>query len=79
MLISTAALIFSSMLFWFGLIKSHWIAPAVFFAASGPVVATFSLEHDALRIAIHLLATLLLFYVAFACGRWAADRPLGGY
>lgn len=77
MLVAAVALIFASVLFWFGLVRSHWVAPGAFFAASGPVVATFSSEHDAAQIGIHLLTTLLLFYTAFAGGRLVADRAIG--
>jgi len=74
MIILAAALLFAALLFWFGLVRSHWIAPAALFAASGPVVAAFSWNHDAIQIAMNLVATLLLFYTAFGCGRWAAEN-----
>lgn len=73
MIVMVTGLFFASVLFWFGLIKSDWIAPAALFGASAPVVAAFSWNYDAVRIAIHLLMTLLIFYAAFGCGRWASD------
>lgn len=76
MIILVAALLFAALLFWFGLIRSHWIAPAALFAASGPAIAAFSWNYDAMRITVHLLMNLSLFYAAFAFGRWAADRTV---
>ena len=73
MIVLVASLLFAALLFWFGIIRSHWIAPAAVFAATGPVIAAFSWNHDAMRIGAHLLMNLSLFYVAFACGRWTAD------
>lgn len=77
MIVLVAAMLFSALLFWFGLAGSHWIAPASLFAASGPVIAAFSWNYDVTQIAMHLLMALLLFYAAFGCGRWAAERDVG--
>ncbi|MCC7252128.1 hypothetical protein, partial [Hyphomicrobium sp.] len=74
MIVLTASLLFAALLFWFGLNRSHWIAPAALFTASGPAIAALSWSYDAMQITAHLLANLSLFYGAFACGRWAADR-----
>jgi hypothetical protein len=76
-MIVLVALLVLTLLFWCGLIRSNWIAPAALFAASGPAIAAFSSNHDILRIAIHLMTNLVLFYAAFACGRWAADFSAG--
>ena len=73
MIIFATAVAFALLLFWFGFNHSHAVAPAVLFAATAPVVAIFSLGHGPERIAAHLIATLFLFYVAFALGRWAAS------
>lgn len=78
MTLFVAILLFSALLFWFGLIRSHWIAPAVLLAASGPAIVAFSWNSDAVQVAMHLMASLLLFYAAFGCGRWAADHRADG-
>lgn len=78
MIILFVALAFASFLFWFGFVRSHWIAPAVLFASSGPVVGACSWNQDIPQIAINLLMTLLLIYAAFGCGRWAAHLSADG-
>lgn len=61
MIVAVASLLFASLLFWFGLVRAHWIAPAVLFTASGPVIAAFSLDYDVIQVAGSLLMNLLLF------------------
>ncbi len=74
MIYLVAALLLAAVLFWLGLVRSHWVAPAVLFAESAPVVAALSWTQGFEQIAIYLVVNLALFYAAFALGRMAADR-----
>lgn len=73
-IVLVAAGLLAALLFWFGLVKSHWVAPLTLFTASAPLVAALSWDQDALRILIHLAANLALFYAAFAIGRGIAGE-----
>lgn len=73
-MIACTALLLAALLFWFGFVRSHWIAPAALFTASGPLVAALSWNYDLAQVAIHLAANLSLFYGAFALGRAMAGR-----
>jgi len=80
MIVATTALLFAILLFWFGFVQSHAVAPVVLFAATAPVVAIFSSSQGPERIADHLIANIALFCAAFALGRGArawASRSSG--
>lgn len=69
MVVTFAAVFAAMLLLWFGLVRSHWIAPAALFCATGPAVAAITWSDGIEHVAVHLLANLSLFYAAFALGR----------
>lgn len=74
MVILVAAVLTAILLLWFGFVRSHWIAPAALFCATGPVIAAVSWSDGIGHVALFLLANLSLFYAAFALGRTLAGR-----
>ncbi len=60
--------------FFLGRIQSHWIAPAVLFIVSLPLLITARLGGSIASSAKIHLATLLLFYAAFAVGHLTASE-----
>lgn len=76
MIIATVALLLAILLFWFGFVQSHWVAPAALFTTSGPLVAALSWADSTERVIAHLIANLALFYIAFALGHWMGNHIL---
>lgn len=79
MLVAIVALLLALLLYWFGFVQSHWVAPAALFTASGPLVAALSWTYDTERVLAHLIANLALFYIAFALGRWMGAARVLAY
>ena len=60
--------------FFLGWVQSHWIAPAVLYVVSVPLVLESMGSGPVLELLAALLGVVALYYASFALGRFAGAR-----